>query len=281
MRIHRLMSAGNIRLFLLFSVMMIVLSFLPMLSHATVFWDDEMESGRTGFQDLSLLMSQGIMAFDTSVKFSGSGSIRLDYPANCEPATFGGSGCGGASIRTVPLTDTLYRRVYFRMSGQGPVVTPTGQFQTSINTFTKMLRTTTNGITRQWWMMGCCTSKNVLVTLENVPPGGATNKYTSATLADNRWYCIETYEKLNTPGVANGISQAWVDGTQVMNVTNIMYRLAGKNNLWNGVGIFRQTGRGNIWWDRYATGDSRIGCSGTIPSSDATPPTIPSGVSVK
>ena len=35
------------------------------------------------------------------------------------------------------------------------------------------------------------------------------------SLQDNRWYCIETHEQMNTPGVANGISEAWVDGVKV------------------------------------------------------------------
>lgn len=276
MRMGRTISAGIIRLFSLYSVIIVVVSLLPMVAHAVVFWDDELQAGTPWGAGPSI--ADGAMAYDTNVKFSGSGSIRLNYPPQCEGATYGGSGCGGSAGRTFPLTDTLYRRAYFRMSGQGPVVTPTGQFQTSINTFTKMLRTTTNGITKQWWMMGCCTSKKFMVTLEHTPPGGATNHFSSATLADNRWYCIETYEKLNTPGVANGVSQAWVDGVQVMNVTNIKYREAGNNNLWNGVAIFRQTGRGNTWFDRIATGNTRIGCSGSIPQGDTTPPSIPSGV---
>lgn len=277
MRIHQPISTGNNMVpFLLFLAITVVLSLLPMLSHAAIFWDDEMEAGRTGF-----LLSATAMTYDTAVKLSGSGSTRLNYLPECEPATFGGPGCGGSASRTVPLTDTLYRRVYFRMSGQGPVVTPTGQFQTSINTFTKMLRTTTNGITRSWWLMGCCSRKSFLLGLENVPPGRTSNKYASASLADNRWYCIETYEKLNTPGVANGIAQAWIDGVHVMNVTNIMYRLAGNNNLWNGVAIFRQTGRGNIWWDRHATGNTRIGCGGSGGQADTTPPAAPSGASVR
>ena len=279
MQIHRPMSAGIIRPSSLFLVIIVGLSLLPMFSHAALFWDDEMESG-TPFKSLYAI-SVGAMAYDTAVKFSGSGSIRLEYRPECEPATFGGRGCGGSASRTVPLTDTLYRRAYFRMSGQGPIVTPTRLFQTSIGNFTKMLRTTSNGLTRLWWVMGCCASKRFLVGLENVPPGGATNKFSSATLTDNRWYCIETHEKLNTPGVANGIAQAWVDGAQVMNVTNIMYRLAGNNNLWNEVAIFRQTGRGNIWWDRYATGNTRIGCNGSGNQTDATPPALPSGIQVR
>lgn len=259
--------------------MMVVLSLFPMLSHAVVFWDDELEAG-TPF-GVNYAIGTGAMAYDTSVKFSGSGSIRLNYPPECEPLTVGNVGCGGSASRTVPLTDTLYRRAYFRMSGTGPNRSASGLFETSVLTFTKILRTTSNGINKLWWMIGCCGSKRFMITLENTPPGGATNFFSSATLADNRWYCIETHEKLNTPGVANGIAQAWIDGAQVLNVTNVKYREAGNNNLWDAVAVFRQTGRGNIWWDRYATGNTRIGCSGSIPQGDTTPPTTPSGTSVR
>lgn len=279
MQISRMMSAGIIRVFSLFSVIIIVSSLSPILSHATVFWDDELQAG-TPF-GVSYSIASGAMAYDTNVKFSGSGSVRLNFTPDCET---GGpiSPCGGEASRAIPFTDDLYRRVYFRMSGQGPIATSTGLFQTAIKPFTKMLRTTSDGITKLWWMMGCCGSKKFMITLENVPqPGAATNYYSSATLADNRWYCIETREKLNTPGVANGIVQAWIDGVQVLNVTNVPYRLAGNNNLWNRVAIFRQMGVGNFWWDRFAAGNTRIGCSGSITQDDTTAPTIPSGVSAQ
>ena len=43
-------------------------------------------------------------------------------------------------------------------------------------------------------------------------------------LENNRWYAIEQYVKLNTPGVSNGIARAWVDGFQVMEKTGILFR---------------------------------------------------------
>ena len=87
MRMSRTMSTGIIRLFSLFSVMMVVLSLLPMLSHAAVFWDDELEAG-TPF-GVSFSIASGAMAYDTAVKFSGSGSIRLNYPSSCQTLTTG------------------------------------------------------------------------------------------------------------------------------------------------------------------------------------------------
>ena len=168
------------------------------------------------------------------------------------------------------------------MSGTGPNPTQSGVFETA-TAFTKMLLSLSNGtLSSDWWVMGCCRSKNFLVSLENVPgPGHATNVTSSFTFADNRWYCIETHEQMNTPGIANGIVEAWVDTVKVATKTDVMFRLAGNTNHWNTVGVFRQIGAGNIWWDRYATGDTRIGCSGSVPQSDTSPPTTPTGVSAK
>jgi hypothetical protein len=52
-------------------------------------------------------------------------------------------------------------------------------------------------------------------------------------------------------------------------------------NKWKEFAIHRQNGHGNFWYDRFAAGDTRIGCSGSIPQGDTNPPTIPSGVSAR
>ena len=278
------MSTENTRPFLLSLVIMTALSFAPMLSHAAVFWDDEMEEGTSGFSPdymVSTMIPTGAMAYDTTVKFSGSGSIRLNYTPSCEPRTFGGLGCGGALSRSIPLTDDVYRRVYFRMSGTGPTPSDSGSFETSIGNFTKMLRTVSTGLRRAWWVMGCCGSKRWLHGDEHVPINGATNTFSSITLADNRWYCLETHEKLSTPGVADGILESWVDGVKVLNKTGYVSRIAGSTDQWNGMGVFRQTGRGNIWWDRYAAGDTRIGCLGSGNQTDTTPPVPPQALVIR
>ncbi len=43
-------------------------------------------------------------------------------------------------------------------------------------------------------------------------------------LKKNQWYSIEQYVKLNTPGKADGVMKAWVDGHLVLNKTDIQYR---------------------------------------------------------
>jgi hypothetical protein len=44
-------------------------------------------------------------------------------------------------------------------------------------------------------------------------------------LENNRWYCIEQYLHLNTPGEKDGILKAWVDGRLAFEKTDIRFRL--------------------------------------------------------
>jgi len=267
---------------------MTALSLAPMLSHAAIFWDDEMEQGNSNFSTaymLSTLIPSGTMTYDTSVKFSGNASIRLNFPPACQTLTTQNQ-CGGSATRTFPLTDNVWKRVYFRMSGTGPNPTNSGVFETSIAAFTKMLKgqslVVDNLTSRHWWGMGCCTSKNFIQSQEHVPsPGRTTNLASSITLADNRWYCIETHETMNTPGVANGISETWVDGVKVAAKTDVMWRQAGSTLQWSEFSIFRQIGIGNIWWDRFAAGDTRIGCLGANYIFDTTRPAPPQGLFIR
>jgi hypothetical protein len=251
-------------------------SLLPILSHGAVFWDDEMEEGNTDFSPAymqSTMIPGGNMAYDTNVKFSGNGSIRLNYPTSCRAGATSGQQCGGSITRTFPLTDDEWKRVYFRMSGAGPNPGPNGLFEASTEAFTN----TVDGlVSRHWWLMGCCKSKNFLQSMEHVPaPGKASNMYSNITFQDNRWYCIETHEKMNTPGMPDGISEAWVDGVRVVGRTDVMWRQAGSNVQWKEFSIIRQEGVGNIWFDRFATGNTRIGCLGSSSASDTNPPAPP------
>jgi hypothetical protein len=43
-------------------------------------------------------------------------------------------------------------------------------------------------------------------------------------LQNNRWYCIEQYARLNTPGANDGILRGWVDGQLAFEKTDIRMR---------------------------------------------------------
>lgn len=50
------------------------------------------------------------------------------------------------------------------------------------------------------------------------------NKSITGMLENNRWYCIEQYLKLNTPGKQDGILKAWIDGKQVYEKSDVRLR---------------------------------------------------------
>ena len=288
MKINRPKSTENIRSFLLSLVMMTALSLIPMLSHAALFWDDEMEQGNTDFSAaymLSTMIPQGVMAYDTTVKYSGTASVRMNYPVTCKAGPSGGQ-CGGSLTQAFPPTDEVWKRVYFRMSGTGPNPSASGLFETSVTAFTKMLKSQSaivNGLyARYWWVMGCCGSKKFLVSMENVPsPGRARNVYSNFAFSDNRWYCIEAHEKMNTPGLPDGIAEAWVDGVYEAGAYDVIWRQAGSTLQWKEFSIIRQEGVGNLWFDRFAAGNTRIGCLGATSASDTTPPGPPQGLLIR
>lgn len=43
-------------------------------------------------------------------------------------------------------------------------------------------------------------------------------------LENNRWYCVEQYAKMNTPGVNDGILRGWIDGRLAFEKTDIRFR---------------------------------------------------------
>lgn len=96
--------------------------------------------------------------------------------------------------------------------------------------------------------------------------------YGSIPINDNQWYCIESHIKSNSVGQANGAFEMWVNGVQSLNSqgrilqTNIVNRI-------NQMLIYRQSG-GYRWRfeDEFVVGTTRVGCIGSAPPPDTTPP---------
>jgi len=265
MRIHQSMSAANKKTLLLSLIVTAVLSLVPISSHAAVFWDDQMESGGTGFNFNLNLPCGGANAytFDTTQKVSGNGSVRLDYS--------GASNCGGFADRNFSQTADLYSRFYMRLS-------PSWATSPIITKITRSDTTTTNS---NWWGM-MWGSTNLMVGAQHVPTVGSTKNYFSSfSFSRGVWYCVETHEQLGTAGAANGVIEAWVNGNKVLGVSGIQFRQSGDSGLYANKRMYRQEGTGSIWYDRMAVGNTRIGCLGSVPASDSTPPAIPNGVSVR
>lgn len=50
-------------------------------------------------------------------------------------------------------------------------------------------------------------------------------------LQKNRWYAIEQYIRLNTPGQHDGIFRAWIDGVPAFELTDLKFRNLGKDDI--------------------------------------------------
>jgi hypothetical protein len=228
---------------------LVILLLLPGQSFATIYWDDELESGNTGYT----LPGDGSMTFDTSFKFSGSGSLRLDYTSECYPDHIIDQGfqCGGFMDRAFTATGTLFRRFYLYLPSSFTIG----------DTETKMLTTLPTGSTTYdvvWeFQFGDHTMTAAIVRSLD----GQVEQHTTATnIATDQWVCVETQETLNTIGSANGIVRLWYDGVQVLNVTNATFLVSGDTNGHNFEThrFFRQVGLGSLWFDKFAVGNTRF-----------------------
>jgi hypothetical protein len=105
-------------------------------------------------------------------------------------------------------------------------------------------------------------------------------------VSSTAWDQVEAEIKMNTPGQSDGILRLWVNGTLYVERLNLQLRgpaptsvssqglLVPSTAAFNVDQIFIQCGQGNIFVDRLAVGNTRIGPiqSG---SADSTPPARP------
>lgn len=54
--------------------------------------------------------------------------------------------------------------------------------------------------------------------------GASASENSKALLENNRWYCIEMFVKMNTPGKYDGTLRGWIDGEPVFERTNLRFR---------------------------------------------------------
>lgn len=119
-----------------------------------------------------------------------------------------------------------------------------------------------------------CPSGKVSITCSFYP------NMATVPLSDNRWYCIETHLNLGTPGSANGSAEIFIDGVQTLGVHNRQFLEEGQSDGINHVKIYVQSGSGLMYYDDFAVGTTRIGCT-AAPGSDTSPPAPPFGLRVQ
>jgi hypothetical protein len=90
---------------------------------------------------------------------------------------------------------------------------------------------------------------------------------TGGILQGDRWYAVETYVKMNTPGVADGVLRGWIDGVLSYEKTNMIYRKVGHDNLhvrtvWLNVykgGTHGNCDDGYIYLDQMVVAENYVG----------------------
>lgn len=231
------------------SLLLVLCLLLPGQVLATTYWDDELESGDTGYT----LPGDGSMSFDTSRKFSGNGSLKLHYDSSCYPD--GPSQCGGFMDRSFTPTNHLFIRFYFYLPSSFTVG----------NTETKMLTILPTGSTTYdilWEMLNG--NMELSASMVRALDGQQEIHDATGSIPTDQWVCFQLEQQLNTIGSANGIVRAWMDGVQVLNHTNMTVLVSGDSNthFLETHRFFRQVGLGDLWYDKFAVGDAQIPCVG-------------------
>jgi len=226
----------------------------------------------------------GAPFIDCSVPPSPSGGCALQfvYPAGSYSTSFS----GGRAVVSFASQNELWIGAWHRYSsgfvwnGNGTkrdflVLQDTGAFGFPGNMATG-------------WM-GNPSAPSIVATNQIVWGTGTANFPCSYTAVTNQWVWMEEHHVINTPGVADGIFEQYVNGVRVCRYTNVPYRDSSVSTGW---GLFYHTaewggGGGSIpatqyWWvDHTMISTTPIGVPGGAPPTiDTTPPAAPTGLTV-
>lgn len=274
---------------------LIVLSLgLPIASEAGVFWTEDFENHLTPNWDTSACggsPQDGCNAvISTAQAYSGTKSLRGDYTTtDCLHPFPTYVTCGTYYDRYFTPSSEVYFRFYYRTTGFIYDSTTTKHLYLANGIYYPdvVLKHEYGAGNFSMEIEGdydaCPNRLDSCLYRENL---------TTRNTGNDQWYCIEGHVKYNTPGVQDGVLELWVDGTQTMSYTTLYMRGGSTNNGAVGsatnssqatmsyIRPYVQWGYGQMYYDDLAVGNTRIGCSGNQPS-DITPPSTPSGLSVR
>lgn len=230
--------------------------------------------------------ANGCNPFITSgIAHGGSKSLRADYTGN-PPSQSGCAGsatieCGVSAYRTYTPTVDHWKRFWYRTSGftyfPGAATKNVYDYATDNHpsfVWLHLFGDREMSVGGQDIPTQTCPSGNVGGTCNFTP------NMASVPLNDDQWYCIETHLNLGSAGGADGSLELFVNGVQTVGYYNVRLLEAGQPDGINQVKIFTQLGSGVMYYDDFAIGNSRIGCSGA-PGVDSNPPATPQGLSIR
>lgn len=234
----------------------------PMWANATIYWEDGLDVGKTGY------VAVAGMNFDSSVVAYGTHSLHLHFPSvNVQAGTY--------TDREFPSTPNVYSRFYFRVDNF------------TVANETKVVELTSQATGEgpsYWWNMSYGNPALEVHAQYVVFSDGTvgTSVYRSNTgnagFQNGRWYCVELHIQHNTPGVADGLIEAWKDGEPILYYPNLILRQATRiggndpNRQFSIQRLYAQYGQGEMYFDNMAVGNQRIGCSGAPPQITPIPP---------
>lgn len=101
------------------------------------------------------------------------------------------------------------------------------------------------------------------------------NQGTAATISSS-WVCFETRVRYNTPGVANGIIQYWMDNVLKGDYQNREFLGSATSDLapstaqQSYVRLYNDRGTGDLYVDQLQISNQRLGCTGSTPPASTT-----------
>ncbi len=260
MRLDSVRNKGVVAIVKATCIALSCIAFLSPWANAAVFWEDELEPGNTGYPLV------GGMSYATSPVYSGTHSLKEHFIGNHNQS--------GTYIERYfgTSTEDLWSRYYIYLDN----FIPDAQVGTKM-----MLQGEACCYPSFWWIMPFGQT-TLTVAVQGINGGTETLNISGANIPQNRWACIETHIRMSGPGARNGIIEAWIDGNQVIARYDLPMRDAtanGKNSptaKFTFNQLYVQYGQGDLYYDKLAVGNQRIGCSGAPPQSEApsqpTPP---------
>lgn len=242
------------------SLLLVILIF-PITGHATVFWDDGMEYAdqpamAAAWDGASCIGDTQVLVPTTAKAHTGSKSLQ-EYFTGTPPNYEDGGSCffGG---RRFTSTDTLYTRFYMYLTDHAG----TGNFLVGSPTtkITLQFPDSCSVCYSVWWVMYEGT-RNLAAVWQHSDGNGANYVADGTLIPQQQWVCVELRMSHESPaGASNGVLQAWINGTQVMNYTNLVLLKSGGSGPFTTTRVYTQNGLGTIYYDDFAVGDTRIGC---------------------
>lgn len=259
--------------------LLLCLLLLPSLAHATVDWDEGFEYATNAAMDLvwgSSCPGNDVILFPSTERaHSGAKSLKEIFRGH-QGITPGYQSCWKDRNLNAPTTSTLYSRFWFYLPSSFVL-------DATVTKMTLHPAYAGDSYTSMWWtMLWGNPQLEVGVQKSWSPPslGDQTENIYGGTIPRDQWVCIETRLTYATPGQQNGIVQAWIDGVQNINRSNVWMDQTGQQSVFRAVRLYVQDGVGNIYYDDYAVSrDARIGCGSTPPPpTDTTSPSAPSNL---